>query len=150
MLKHSHGGGKRFVCSFLLGLLVVAGTLWAGQDELLSKKELKTLVANAKATQDHQRLARHFAAKAEQLEADAKDHFELSDSYNRRDRGFNHCASLAKELHQAAEEARQLSADHSEMAKRRRRSRLRTARDACSVPVAFVPAVPQLRHAREL
>jgi hypothetical protein len=116
MLKHVESESKRFVCSVLLGLLVVSGTLWAGQDDLMSKKELKTLVANAKTAQDHVRLARHFAAKAEQLEADAKDHFELSDSYNRRDRGFNHCAALAKELHQAAEDARQLSADHSDMA----------------------------------
>ena len=118
MLKHLEREGKRFICSFLLGLLVVAGTLSADQDGLLSKKDLKTLVVSAKTAQDHQRLARHFAAKADQLEADAKDHFELSDSYNRRDRGFNHCESLAKELHQAAEEARQLSADHSEIAKK--------------------------------
>ena len=117
MLKHTEREGNRFICSLLLGLLLVAGTLWADQDGLLSKKDLKTLVVNAKTAQDHQRLSRHFAAKAEQLEADAKDHFELSDSYNRRDKAFNHCESLAKELHKAAEEARQLSADHSEMVK---------------------------------
>jgi hypothetical protein len=118
MLKHIERESRRFARSALLGLLVVSGTLWAGQEDLLSKQELKTLVGNAKIAQDHQRLARHFAAKAEQLEADAKDHVELSESYNRRDRGSKvHCASLAKELHKAAEEARLLSADHSEMAK---------------------------------
>ena len=117
-MKRVKGLSKWLMCSALLGTLIVAGTLWADQDDILSKKELKTLVTNAKTAQDHLRLARHFGAKAEQLEADAKDHFELSDSYNRRDRGFNHCESLAKELHKAAEEARQLSADHSDMAKR--------------------------------
>ena len=118
IMKHVRTLNRWLLCSALLGTLIVGGTLWAQQDDILNKKELKTLITNAKTAQDHLRLARHFGAKADQLEADAKDHFELSDSYNRRDRGFNHCAALAKELHKAAEEARQLSADHSETAKR--------------------------------
>lgn len=117
MLQESERRAKQFCCSLMLGLLVATGTLWAGEGDLLSKKDLKALIANAKTPQDHHRLAVHFAAKADQLEADANDHFELSKSINRRDRGYNHCASLAEELHKAAAEARELSADHSEMAK---------------------------------
>ena len=116
-MKRSESRARRFACSLAMGLLLATGTLWAGQDELLSKKDLKTLIANAKTPQDHLRLAAHFAAKADQLEADANDHFELSKSINRRDRGYNHCASLAETLHKAAAEARNLSVDHSEMAK---------------------------------
>jgi hypothetical protein len=58
------------LCLSLVALLLVAGTPAWAQDGLLSKQELKTLITNAKTPEDHQRLAKHFTAKAAQL-----DHF---------------------------------------------------------------------------
>ena len=46
----------------------------ARPDGLLSKKELKPLIANAKTPEDHQKLARHFSVKADRLEAESREH----------------------------------------------------------------------------
>ena len=47
----------------------------------LTKDELKSQVANAKTAQDHQRLAAHFTAQADELDAEAKEHTELAGTY---------------------------------------------------------------------
>jgi hypothetical protein len=97
--------------------------------QTLSKAELKKLTATANTPQDHERLAKHFDAKAAQLEAEAKDHEELAVEYRKNPEGHDtkhpmspltaaHCEYFAKELRQAAQEARKLAADHREMAKK--------------------------------
>ena len=65
--------------AFVLGLATVmalAVSVGANDAKLLKKSELKSLIANATTEQDHERLAQHFTAKAENLEAYAKDHEE--------------------------------------------------------------------------
>ncbi|MDQ2950565.1 MAG: hypothetical protein M3Y27_32295 [Acidobacteriota bacterium] len=53
-------------------MTVLAGgvSLQADDSKLLNKDDLKHLVATAETTQDHQRLAAHFNAKADQLDAE--------------------------------------------------------------------------------
>ena len=96
--------------------------------QVLPKTELKKLVSSASTAQDHERVAKHFDAKAAQYEADAKDHDELAAEYAAGGNTHNqkhpmsgltaeHCRYFAKEARRAAEEARKLAADHREMAK---------------------------------
>ena len=109
----------------LITLLGVAISVRADDAKLLKKSELKSLIANARTAQDHARLADHFTAKAEQLEADAKDHEEYAARY----KGISgklrmtsyHCENVAAGLRKAAEAARQLAADHREMAQEAKR-----------------------------
>ena len=96
--------------------------------QALSKAELKKLVATANTPQDHERIAKHFDAKAAQYETDAKDHEELAAEYTKSgdthaqkhpNSGLTaeHCRHFAAQARRAAEEARKLAVDHRTMAK---------------------------------
>jgi hypothetical protein len=97
-------------------------------DKTLSKSELKNLVANAETKAEHERIAQYFDAEATRYDAEAKDHGELAPFYQRNPdptiskhpgspHAFEHCDSLSKSLQKAAEEARQLAAEHRGMEK---------------------------------
>jgi len=97
-------------------------------DKLLSKTELKGLIANAETKAEHERIAQYFDAEATKYEAEAKDHGELAVLYQRNTsttptkypgsmQTFNHCDALSKSLEQAAEKARLMAADHRGMEK---------------------------------
>ena len=105
---------------------ILAAPFAAGQT--LSKADLKKAVAGATTPADHERIAKHFDAKAAQFEAEAKDHEELAAEYRANPAGHDqkhpmsgltaeHCLYFAKEMRRVAEEARQLAKDHREMAK---------------------------------
>ncbi len=49
--------------------------------QVLGKAELKKLIATASTPADHEKIAKHFDAKAAQYETDAKDHEELAAEY---------------------------------------------------------------------
>jgi hypothetical protein len=93
----------------------------------MSKSELKHLVATAETKADHERIAQYFDDEAAKYEAESKEHEELAGAYRKSGPASakypgsmqtpNHCDSLSKSLQQAAENARQLAADHREMAK---------------------------------
>ena len=98
-------------------------------DKPLTKSKLKNLVANAETKADHERIAQYFEAEAARYEAESKDHGELAPFYQRNPdpalskhpgspRAFEHCDSLSKSLQKAAEDARQLAAEHRGMAKK--------------------------------
>jgi hypothetical protein len=104
---------------------------------VLSKSELKILVANAETKTDHERIAQYFDSETAKYEAEAKDHSELAASYQAYARtstipykaaatasvrNAEHCNGIASQLRKAAEEDRQLAADHREMAKQAKRS----------------------------
>ena len=102
--------------------------LKADNPALLSKQELKSLIGSAKSVPDHERLARHYDAKANELEAESKDHQALAAQYKANPTNHEskhpmsaetagHCQSLADDLHKASERARQMAADHRQMAK---------------------------------
>lgn len=97
-------------------------------DNPLSKSELKNLISNAETKAEHERIAKYFDAEAARYEADSKDHGELAQLYQRNTsatptkypggmQSFQHCDSLSKSLKQAAEDARQLAAEHRGMEK---------------------------------
>ena len=109
-------------------LTTVVSVPAGAKDKLLSKSELKNLIANAESKADHERIAQYFDAEATRYEAEGKDHGELAPFYQRNpdpalskhpgsQRSFQHCDSLSKSLQQAAEDAHQLAAEHREMAK---------------------------------
>jgi uncharacterized membrane-anchored protein YhcB (DUF1043 family) len=129
MLNHWSFRGVQ-TALLLTVMTVVAGSvlLRADDSKLLKKDELRHLITTGETAQDHQRLAAHFTAKADQLDAEAKEHEELAQFYRKNTpanptkypgtmQTFNHCDSLSQSLKQAAESARQLAADHREMAK---------------------------------
>ena len=98
----------------------------------LSKKELKALLATASAPADHEKLARHFEAKAADLQEDAVEHEELA-VINRTPtpstKGVppvqwgQHCKSLATSLRKASAEAKKLAEMHQQLAKDATKSR---------------------------
>ena len=92
----------------------------------LSKEELKKLIAGTISPADHERIAKHYEAKATQLEADAKEHEELAAEYRKNPTGHEqkhpmsgqtaaHCKLFADKFRDAAKQARQLAADHRQM-----------------------------------
>jgi hypothetical protein len=96
--------------------------------DLLSKAELKALVAKAETPADHMKLSRHYSAKAEQLEAEAKEHEELAKEYKGHvtvhglkhpmsGQTAEHCELFAQQFAKAAKEARAMAAAHENMAK---------------------------------
>jgi hypothetical protein len=95
---------------------------------MLKPKEVKTLVANAKTSSDHLKLARHFTAMAEKHEAEATEHEALAAQYraNPTSSGSKrpmapdtaeHCLYYAGHCRNAAKEMRAMAAAHEEMAK---------------------------------
>ncbi len=114
------------VLSVAIGMLTAAVSVPAGAaDKPLTKSEVKNLIAHAEKKADHERIAQYFDAEAAKYEAEAKDHADLAQVYRKAgapsakaaSQTFDHCDSFAKSLEQAAENARQLAADHRNMAK---------------------------------
>ena len=96
--------------------------------QTLGKAELKKLIATASTPQDHERIAKHYDARAVELEAEAKEHDELAAAYRANPimhemkhptnpQTASHCESMARSTRAAAKEARALAEDHREMAK---------------------------------
>jgi hypothetical protein len=94
--------------------------------QILSKAQLKELITSASTAADHEKIAKHFDAKAAQYETDAKDYDELAVAH--RNNGHSskhpmsglteeHCKYFAAEARRAATEARKVAADHREMGK---------------------------------
>lgn len=119
---------RRTMWVLLLAMFVAPGLLRAQDSGNLSKGEVKTLIANAKTAEDHERIAKYFDAEAVQLDAEANEHQELVAVYKANPSGqeskhpmsgktAGHCQYFADDLHKAATQARELAADHREMAK---------------------------------
>ena len=100
----------------------------AGPERPLTKTELKRLITNAQSKTDHERIAQYFEAEAASYEVDAKDHADLAQFYKKKEsqdpglsnpaslRAFEHCDALFRSLQKAAEQARNLAAEHRGMA----------------------------------
>ena len=118
----------RVVWFLLLATFAASGLLRAEDTDPLSKQDVKALVANAKTAEEHERLAKHFEAEAIQLDAEANEHQDLVAGYRGNPSALalkhpmsgktaGHCQYFADDLHKAAKQARELAADHREMAK---------------------------------
>jgi hypothetical protein len=103
-------------------------TSWAAGDKLpvLTAKDVKALIATAKTPEQHLRVASYFRHEAEKYEAEAKDHVEMEEAYRQNPLPKNigggsgpisHCEILAKSSQQMATTARELAAEHEQMAK---------------------------------
>jgi len=114
-----HDGGRKDCC---VSKNPASGT------STLSEPALMDLIAKASTAQDHERLAAHYAAQADQLEKEAAEHEAMAAKYQSNSsnaglkmpaakQAINHCESIARDLRAAAIDARQLAADHRDMAK---------------------------------
>jgi hypothetical protein len=74
---------RGMLVSVLMALLFgcLAQTLTAASEHHLTKKELKALIANAKTSEDHQKVAAYYRAEAKRLRADAQEHKQWADIY---------------------------------------------------------------------
>ena len=69
-----------FAALMMSVMLVTVGT--AAGPKMLSKKEVKTLVANASTPADHRTsLPEHYRTVAEKLDAESKEHAEMAKTY---------------------------------------------------------------------
>lgn len=131
-MKQGSSNWKRAIVSpMVLAMLIVLSVGQAPAAEqkgVLSPKEVKALLANAKTPEDHMKLARHFAAKAAQHEAEAKEHEELTAEYKQNPQlaaskhqmapnTAEHCQVFAEHCRKAAQELHAMAAAHEEMAK---------------------------------
>ena len=114
--------------SLVLAATAALLTMPFANAQVLAKGDLKKLIATGSTPQDHERIAKHFDAKAAQYEMDAKDHEELAAEYEAKPSGHEqkhpmsgrtaeHCKYFAKEARRAAEGARVMATDHRQMAK---------------------------------
>ncbi|MDP9049831.1 MAG: hypothetical protein M3O31_03780 [Acidobacteriota bacterium] len=112
----------------LFAILTAPSLLRAQSGDHMSKDDVKALIGSAKTAEDHERLAKHFDAEADQLDAEATEHQELATEYKAHPSGQDskhpmsgktagHCQYFADDLHKAATQARALAADHRGMAK---------------------------------
>ena len=96
----------------------------------LTRKEVKTLVATARTSEDHMKLVRYFNREADQLDAESGLHGELAKEYRTSlasqamamkspmsPRTAAHCEYFMKATREAAQAARELAAAHMQMAK---------------------------------
>jgi hypothetical protein len=131
-MKQGSSNWKRAIASpVVLAMLMVLSVGQAPaveQKGVLSRKDVKALIANAKTPEDHMKLARHFTAKAAQHEAEAKEHEELAVEYKRNphlatskhpmaSNTAEHCQYFAEHCRKAAQELHAVAAAHEEMAK---------------------------------
>ena len=122
---------SRIVVAFSAFVLAASVAAFAAQapksTDLLTSKQVKELVANAKTPADHVKLQKHFLALAAEYDAEAANHADLAQSYrkNPTPRGSrpgsalltaDHCDRLAGLIRDAAKEARELAAEHERMA----------------------------------
>ena len=114
--------------NLILSVTVALFTISFATAQTLDKAELKKLVASASTPQDHERIAKHFDAKAVELEAEAKEHEELAVEYTKHPNMHEmkhpggpltsgHCRYFAQKTRESAQAARQMATDHRQMAK---------------------------------
>ncbi|MCC6590231.1 MAG: hypothetical protein IT168_26295 [Bryobacterales bacterium] len=107
-------------------LALTTTSISAAEKDMLSSKQVKALVANAKTAADHTKLARHYAAMADKHEAEAVEHEALAVEYAKRPSNpkmpmagntAEHCKFFAEHCRRAAKEMRDMAAAHEAMAK---------------------------------
>ena len=128
---HRRTGTSAALIAFFAVLIGMAQPSMATQPQVqITKKEVKALIAGAKTPEDHMKLVAYFNQKADQLEAESREHEALAEKY-RNDpisqgmamkmpmsgRTGAHCEYFAKSTSEAAKTQRALAAAHEQMAK---------------------------------
>jgi len=75
--------GMRIAKTVVFAVTFALAISAAGPERPLTKTELKRLITNAQSKTDHERIAQYFEAEAASYEADAKDHADLAQFYNK-------------------------------------------------------------------
>lgn len=90
----------------------------------MNHDEMERMIAEATTSHDHEMIARHYDTAAQRLDTEASGHERLARTYAAFGSGKSsgqslaqHCRILAKSLHAAARENRDLAALHREMGK---------------------------------
>ena len=120
MLNQKNGIGNRTVIAIsLLTLLFWAGYSWAGQTlkkSQLTDDQVKNLITSASTPEQHEQLAQYFNQKAAKLEAEAKEHIDLANAYHKGKTpnmgNATLCEQAAADERKAAQENREIAADH--------------------------------------
>jgi hypothetical protein len=103
----------------------------AENNSMLSKKDLKELLANAKTPAEHQKIATYYRQKAQRLNDSSKQHSELAATYAKNPpfaaleakhgiafgQGATHCRYWAKRDAEEATKAEAIAARHEALAK---------------------------------
>src|SRR5947209_1908326 len=123
---------KRFLITVTLtASALLFGTVLqttAAESVQLSKRQVQELAATAKTPDDHLKLAAYFNREADVLEAEAREHEELANTYRGRGdsvgskgsmsgKTAGHCDYFAKSVREAAKADREIAAEHAVMAK---------------------------------
>ena len=113
----------------LIAVLLVATIGHAAQpntgNEKLTKQQLLTLIATAKTPAEHQRIAKYYAAKAQDFLAESQLHEQMAQAYKANpitsspkfaSGTVSHCEYLAESLKRDSEHYKQLAQSHEKMA----------------------------------
>ena len=92
--------------------------------EHFSKRQLNTLIAEAKTPAEHQRIARFYQAKAQDYLAQAKEHEQMVAAYKAnpsltaksQSSTINHCEYFVKTFNELAVKSQELAKLHEQMA----------------------------------
>lgn len=93
----------------------------------LSKQQLQSLIASAKTSADHERIAEYYEAAAQRDLAQATEHEQMAQQFKQNSLvsspkfvtgSVNHCEYLVKSLRQNAAKLEALARDHEQMAQR--------------------------------
>ena len=130
-MKIAHQRPFALVLTLLLASSLLSTYAAAGENQVISKKEFKTLLKTAKEPVEHRKIAEYYRQEAARLTASAKEHEELAEVYAKNPpfpameakhgtafgQGAQHCKRWAELSAEQAKEAEALAAMHEEMAK---------------------------------
>jgi hypothetical protein len=122
---------RRSVAGVLLAIAILTLGLTrntsAQSEKPMTKQELKSLIANAKTREDHQKLASYYSGEANRFAAEAKEHEAMAEAYHRNPPmlaskhpmaiGEDHCRYVAERLTEASAKMQDLASKHEEAAK---------------------------------
>ena len=128
-MPHAKLASTVLAVALALGVLpfgAVAQMPPAQQTPQLSKKEVKVLIATARTSADHEKIAAYYRAEGQRLKADQQDHQEMLEAYLKNPSSHpipkwptmeQHCRNLIVYYGKAAQQAFALEDLHDQMAK---------------------------------
>ena len=122
---------KGYRLTWLLAALLILPTPGAAQSrapERWTARDLKEAVSTAKTADDHRKVAQYYISNAARLDAEAKEHAELAETYRKSPNlheqkhpmspaTAGHCQWLADRDKEMAQKNRDLAMLHEDMAK---------------------------------
>jgi hypothetical protein len=130
-MKTAHRKPFAFVLALVLASSLLSSYAAASENQVITKKEFKTLLKTAKEPVEHRKIAAYYRQEAAWLTASAKEHEELAEVYAKNPpfpameakhgtafgQGAPHCKRWAELSAEQAKEAEALAEMHEEMAK---------------------------------